>query len=426
MKRDIEKILIVADDLTGANDTGVQFSKKHLKSIVITDKKFISNSLQDFDVLVFDTESRFDDTETAYRKTFEIGKIAKEKNIKYIYKKLDSTFRGNNGAEISAMMDSLEIQHAVIVPALPAYGRVTKDGNVFVNGILLAETETADDPKSPVKESYIPTILSSQTDKSIAVINYIDVISGEQNLILKVQQQINDGIQMIVIDAKEKEDLDMIASVITAIKERILFAGSAGLAEYLPKYFDLKTERKSNIIIAGSVSEATQKQVCYALENMAITLIDVDIEKLFTSEIQEEEKRIIDIIKESSLNGEDIIIRSASSKDLVSRSFVQGQKHGLDRFKVSETIALFLGEIARHVIQEIKINGILFTGGDIAIKAAQSLKITGTIILDEILPGIPYGYYADESCKNIIIASKAGGFGKEDAILQVLTFLRNR
>ncbi len=67
-------------------------------------------------MLVVDTESRSDDKETAYKKTYEIGKIAKEKNIKYIYKKLDSTFRGNIGAEISGLMDSLEIRHAIHCP----------------------------------------------------------------------------------------------------------------------------------------------------------------------------------------------------------------------------------------------------------------------------------------------------------------------
>jgi uncharacterized protein YgbK (DUF1537 family) len=109
----------------------------------------------------------------------------------------------------------------------------------------------------------------------------------------------------------------------------------------------------------------------------------------------------------------------------VSRSFEQGQKYGLTRSDVSELIALFLGEIARDIIQNVKINGVLLTGGDTAIKTAQSLEISGTIIHDEIQPGIPYGYFIEEQYKNIIIVSKAGGFGSEDAIFQVLNFLSN-
>ena len=420
-----EKLLIVADDFTGANDTGVQFSKQNLRTIVITDNDFINKSLNDCDVLVVDTESRFDNKDVAYKKAFEIGKIVKTKNIKYIYKKLDSTFRGNIGAEISGLMDSLDIRHAILVPALPSNERTTINGNVYVKGVLLAETEIADDPKTPVRESYIPKIISYQTDKKIALINYKEILSGKQNLIQKVEQHMKNGIHMIVIDAQEKGDIDLIASAITTIKEKVLFAGSSGLAEFLPKYFDIKREKKSNIIIAGSVSEVTRKQIDYAKEKLAITLIEVGIGELFTKNKKKEKNRIIDIIKESSLKGEDIIIRSASTKAIVTKSFETGQKYGLTRFEVSETIAIFLGEIARYIFQEIKINGVFFTGGDTLIKAAKCLNISGTIIKDEIVPGIPYGYFVDERYKEIIIVSKAGGFGNEDAIFQVLNFLKN-
>ena len=419
-----EKLLIVTDDFTGANDTGVQFSKRNLRSIVITNKDSIHESLKDCDVLVIDTESRFDSKDTAYRKSYEIGKIAKANNIKYFYKKLDSTLRGNIGAEISGLMDSLEIDHAIIVPALPSYGRITKNGNVYINGVLLAETEIANDPKNPVSDSYIPKIISRQTDKRIEVISYNDVLSGKQNLFQSVQHHIKNGIQLIVIDAQKKEDLDLIASVITIIEEKVLFVGSSGLAEFLPNHFNINKEKRSNIIIAGSVSEVTQKQIDYANEKLDVTLIDVEIEKLFTKKRRQEKNRIIDIIKESSRNGGDIIIRTASSKAIVTKSFEKGKEHGLDWFNVSEIIATFLGELSRLIIQEIKIKGILFTGGDTAIKAAQCLNVSGTIIKDEILPGIPYGHFIDEHYKDIIVASKAGGFGNEDTIFKVLNYFK--
>jgi uncharacterized protein YgbK (DUF1537 family) len=422
---DQEKILVVADDFTGANDTGVQFSKRKLKSTVLLNKDNISKSLEDCDVLIVDTESRFDNKEKAYKKTYEIGKTVKAKKIKCIYKKLDSTFRGNIGAEISGLMDSLEIQHAIVVPAFPSNHRITKNGMVYIKGLLLAESETSDDPRTPVKESFIPKIISQQTDKSTGIINFADVKAGKQSLIQKIQQHMNNGIQMIIIDALDDGDLDLIASVTAPMKERILFVGSPGFAEYLPKYLDFEKVKKSNVIIAGSVSEVTRKQIDYAIERSAITLIDVEIEKLLTKGQRKEKNRIMDIVRESSRKGEDIVIRSAPSKTLVSKSFEQGQKYGLTRSDVSEIIARFLGDIAREIIQEVKINGILLTGGDTAIKTAQALNISGTIIHDEIQPGIPYGYFIEEQYKNIIIVSKAGGFGSEDAIFQVLSFLTN-
>jgi 2-keto-3-deoxygluconate permease len=422
-RRHTEKLVIVADDFTGATDTGVQFSKSRLKTIVISDKDQISRSLKDCEVLVVDTESRFDDKDTAYKKTFETGKKIRAENIKYLYKKLDSTFRGNPGAEISALMDSLEINHTILVPALPSHRRTTKNGNVYVNDVLLADTEVANDPKTPVRESYIPRILSQQTNKKIEVIHYSDVLSGKENLILKISQQITNGIDIVVIDALDEKDIMTIASAVSAIKVKILLAGTSGFAAHLPSYFNIKKDKISNIVIAGSVSEITMNQIVWASKQAAVKLIDVETCKLFSGDAEAEKSRIMNIIVDSSMTGEDIIVRSATSGESVKESIEHGRKHGFNKLEVSETIASFLGEIAKVVVNEVRIRGILFTGGDTAIKAAQSLGITGTIILDEILPGVPYGTFADEQYKHIIVVSKAGGFGKEDTISKVLQFL---
>jgi uncharacterized protein YgbK (DUF1537 family) len=420
------KIIVVADDFTGANDTGVQFSKKQLKSMVILDKDHIKKSLNDCDVLIIDTESRFDDREKAYRKTYETGQILKTLPVKCLYKKLDSTFRGNIGAELAGLMESTGIKHTVVVPAYPSNKRITRNGNVYVNGILLKETEFAADPRTPVNESYIPKIISGQTDKSIAVINFQEVHSGKEKLTRKLQQHISNGIEVIVIDVIDDKDLDMIASVTVPMKDKILFAGSTGFAEYLPKYLDPEKEKKINVVIAGSVSDVTRQQILYAKEKLEITLVDIDIEKLLSGNTHQEKNRISHIVKVSSGRGEDIIIRSAPAVTSSAESCILGQKYGLSGDDVSEAVALFLGEIARDIIQEIPLNGILLTGGDIAIKTVQSLNVSGTIIQDEIQPGIPYGHFIEEQYKNITVVTKAGGFGSGDAVFQILNFLKER
>ena len=418
------KLLIVADDFTGANDTGVQFSKNHLKAYVITKTDNISGSLAKCDVLVLNTESRFDDAQTAYMKVFNIGKAAIAEPIKYFYKKLDSTMRGNIGAEISGLMDALEIRHTFLVPALPKYGRTTVNGKIFIDGILLEDTEFAKDPKNPVKESFIPKIISRQTDKKTAVIIYDYILSGRETLMEKLQYHLNSGIQIIIFDAREEKDIDLIASVVTEIKMKVLFAGCSGFAEYLAKYLKIKKINKSNIVIAGTVSDVTRKQVEFAVHYLAVNLVNIDTLKLFSSEIDDEKKRVLKLAEEAVARGEDLIIRSAPTREAVTKSFETGEEYDLDNFKVSETIASFLGELGRDIIQGINIKGILLTGGDTAIKIAQSLNISGLILQDEIVHGIPYGYFADDQYRDIIVVSKAGGFGGEDAIFLVLNFLK--
>jgi len=282
---------------------------------------------------------------------------------------------------------------------------ITKNGKVYVKGVLLAETEYSEDPKAPVRDSDIPAIIAGQTEKTAAVIELNDVQQGREHLIRKVEQHLDKGIQLIVIDAQEKEDLDIIASGITALKEKIIFAGSTGLAEYLPAYLLAEKAGQSNVVIAGSVSEETRRQIEYASKNSDLTIIDVETEKLFSGERSKERDRIINIIKGSSQKGKNMVIRTAGSRAAVEMSIKHGQQYGLDMFMVSETIASFLGEIARFIVEEIKIKGILLTGGDTAIKAARELKVTGTIIKDEVIPGVPYGCFAGGEFKEIIVLS---------------------
>jgi len=423
--RSAEKILVVADDLTGASDTGVQFSKRNLKTVVIIGTDNFRKALKEYDVVVVDTESRFDVMQTAYNKTFETGKLAKSENIKYVYKKLDSTMRGNIGAELAGLMNSLDISHTFVVAALPLYGRTTLNGNVYVKGILLEETEFANDPKNPVRESYIPGIIGNQTDKRTGVICFDDLLAGKLQFINKLEILINEGVQIIIIDAEENEDLDLIASVLSQRKERVMFAGCSGFAEKLSKYIELHKEKKSSVVIAGSINKVTLRQIEFAASQLNIKVVDIYADKILAKKKDPEKQRILELIRESVSGGNDIIIRSASSAEIVASCFEKGIKLGLDNFKISDTIADFLGELAKEIVDHYNIKGIVFTGGDTAIKAANKLNISGIEIRDEILHGIPYGYFIDEKYKDIMVVTKAGGFGSEDALFQILNFLRN-
>ncbi len=420
-----QKILVVADDLTGAVDTGVQFSRRNLKTIVVTGNKNMHKSLVDCDVLVVDTESRFDTRDTAYKKAYDTGNKAGSENIKYIYKKIDSTMRGNVGAEIAGLMDSLKIAHTLVVPALPLYGRTTIKGNVYIDGVLLAETDYANDPKNPVKESYIPAIISKQCDKKTGVISFKDLLSGKQEIVLKLKDLMNSGTEIIVIDAEDEEDLQLIASVVTGTQKRVMYAGCSGFAEKLAGYFELQKGKKSNVVIAGSVNKITARQAEYAARELKIKVIDIDGEDIISGRSDMEKKRILKLVEKSIAAGDDLIIRSAASSLSVKKCLDKGRKLGMDDYRTSDLIANFLGELAGEFIIKNSLKGIVLTGGDTAIKTLNALHINGIIVKDEIMHGIPYGYFNDKKYGEMMVVTKAGGFGGEDSIVKILNFLRN-
>src|SRR5699024_538139 len=149
------KIGIIADDLTGANATGVRKSKSGFRpATYFYNKKIISN--EDIDTVIIDTDSRYlnkDILKTRINKSLEnLFKC----NIDFVCKRIDSTMRGNVGNEIDLLLDYVDKESiAVVVPSFPDSERVTIGGYLVVNNIPLHKTDVANDPIMPINTSCI-------------------------------------------------------------------------------------------------------------------------------------------------------------------------------------------------------------------------------------------------------------------------------
>ena len=98
-------LFVIADDFTGALDTGVQFASygAATKVVVGTGLQALEADAQT-QVLVVDAETRHLPAAQAYDTVYRLVRWAKEKKIGCIYKKTDSALRGNIGAELSAAL----------------------------------------------------------------------------------------------------------------------------------------------------------------------------------------------------------------------------------------------------------------------------------------------------------------------------------
>ena len=134
------RLAVIADDLTGANATGILFGKRGFRAI---------SSLGgaqcglpgDPDVIVVTTESRAIPPTEAYRRVYQAAKDLLGLGVQHFDKRIDSTLRGNMGAEIDALLQALREQGtdamAVVVAAFPGSGRSTVGGYHLVGGVPL-------------------------------------------------------------------------------------------------------------------------------------------------------------------------------------------------------------------------------------------------------------------------------------------------
>ena len=154
---------IVADDLTGANDTALQFHNQGAKTKILLDTSFVPDRKDVTEVWAISSESRNCNIEEALnRVTYVVKNFAENFSFEYYYKKIDSTVRGHIALETLTMLDILEYDAALIIPAFPQEGRITVGGYHLLKSIPIGRTEIAMDPHSPILESHIPTLLKSQ------------------------------------------------------------------------------------------------------------------------------------------------------------------------------------------------------------------------------------------------------------------------
>ena len=229
------KLLVIADDFTGALDTGVQFSKRGIPTMVSTDTTFNFNEMnEEVDVLVIDTESRYLSFEEAYSLIHRIIVSAKNADVPFIFNKVDSALRGNISAEIKAVLDASRATAVPFLPAYPEMNRVLIDGNLYIDQILVSESVFGKDPYEPVNESNVLRRLKKEAN--------IDSL-----LIKETFPQSFNGV--LLFDAKTNEDMEQHVERLQQKNLLSMTVGCAGFAkilatklfpEYEPKNYSLK------------------------------------------------------------------------------------------------------------------------------------------------------------------------------------------
>lgn len=422
------KIAVIADDLTGANDTGVQLAKCGLSTFVSLKPE--APAPKEAEALVIDTDSRSLPQAVAYDRVLKAAKQLSSSSIEMIYKKMDSTMRGNIGAEIDAMYDAFAPDFVIIAPSFPKLGRGVINGTMYVHGQLLHMTEVAVDPKTPVNESFLPLLLTSQTTREVGHISVDDLSSEAEKVVEKIHEFRQDGIPYLLFDAVTEEDLAQIVHVVSLTGYRVVWAGSAGLASHLPlgqPQTELGTitngsVRKPVLTVVGSVHGRSRKQLNAVIAQEEIAEIGLNPERVLANE-EDREQEIVRVTVEAALilaQGKHVVLYSLGEEMDIMRAVQQGERYGYNRNEVSNKIAEALGEASVRIIRQHGIERLMLTGGDTAKQVCLRLNASHLRLIDEIEAGVPIGAL---NGTKIFTVTKAGGFGSEDALVKAIAKL---
>jgi len=422
-----QRCLLIADDLTGGADAGAQFAKAGLNTLLISIKdspRIDFSKYNDRDVLVVNTDSRGLTPEKAFSLVSNLLKGYDKEIFPIVYKKIDSTLRGNIGYEIDAVLKKTEGSLCFMAPSYPEQNRTLVGGIMMVGEKPLALTEASCDAASPVQESHVHKLLEHQSINKIGKIDLTHVASTPTSLKKVVEEEEKKGSRIIVFDAISRQNLANIADVAFSMNRRPLFVGSAGFAEEVAKKISLKPKTVSPFsersrkgfehifIIAGSASSVTHQQL-ERIEERKIPTFQLDKSILVGIGSGELSLQIA-----SSLIGGHAILKNFSERISIGN---------FDSFPIHQRITGALASLALSALKESKIDisrlALILTGGDTALSVINILRAEGVEIEGELLEGIVEGHLIGGNWDGLRVITKAGAFGNENAIEKIVEIL---
>lgn len=443
-------VLVIGDDLTGSNATGVLYAKTGRRVVTVVDLGAVDAMRDQVDVLVVDTESRHLAPAEAAQRVRDVVAQGAGWGLQ-IVKRVDTTLRGNVGAEVEAGLLALrEVcplrrQVALMVPAFPSSGRTTAGGMQFVGGVPLYRTEAAKDPFSPVRHSGVAQILGDQSGLRVACVSLDAYGDGLGDEIARAAAQAD----VVVVDAIDDDDIRTVAAVAAGLEGigwLIVDSGPFGAAfaqargsrgvsgaatgtvppagfsseghgesdepdepsPWLcapePKRPDEPSSLPLVLVIAGSLTEQTNRQLDRLAETGA-GLVEIDPA---TAEPQAVVAQLRGLVED----GRRIVGVRTTSCD--GTPTAQAAGHALR----------VLGDVALAAASGLHPGGVYATGGDVARTVLSVLGGNGFRLIDEVLPLAVVGAVAGGEFDGSALVTKGGLIGDDDAAVACVTMLQ--
>jgi uncharacterized protein YgbK (DUF1537 family) len=400
------KLLLIADDLTGAIEAGGQLASRNVPNIVFTTPDF-GDLPRDYEAVVVNTESRHLSPGEAARRVFSVAAKGEQTGVPFFYKKTDSTLRGNLGAELEAFAASTRVKVLPFIAAHPEVGRTTVQGIHFVHGVRLAETSFRNDPLNPVRHSIVAEVLAVQSGWAAKRVTHIDFP--------------NEGAGFWIFDCESREDLGRIARCLRRENRLRAVAGSAAFVQELPAVLELGTERaelprirQPFLVINGSLNEVSLEQVREGLSSFDSLRLGVEILSM------EEEAFLANATaKAARIDArENLLLYTILSADEAERFNADARALGLDSPAAAQAVRQRLAKLALRLLRERKIGTLVISGGDTFMAIAEACEWGGLRPRAQLVPGITL---SQPEGSDLVLVTKPGGFGQPDFFARLIS-----
>ncbi len=433
-KKNANKVITIADDLTGANVNAALLASHGFSAATCTlSTKWKEADFEEIEALSINTGSRQLSAEKAYEVTKDA--IAKAFALKpqVLAKRIDSTLRGHLGIEIEAALEVMPENTLVLLcPSFPASGRIAAGGHLIVDGLPLERTDAAKDPIYPMTTSQVIKIFQKQSSLSIELLPLDVVLQGTEAITKCLQNFSKQSVRVVACDALTDENIQNIAKAATELEVPVLCADSGPLcAEMAVVLSGTEVTLLENRVFAvvGSVMDIVRHQLDALVVNMRTHLICVNAQALIYPvghvERENELARLQKALMTAPEDAQVLGLCTARHEDEILDFKVVAKEHNISVEEVSLRLTNSLAEVTFQALNNdiLRLGGVFSSGGEVTMAVSDRLGAQGFSVRSEVLSRAMYGRFIGGQFPNMPMVTKGGFVGDVMAIVRCAEFL---
>ena len=409
----------IADDLTGATDLSLTLAREGLKVLQVVGVPADDLDFGDAQAVVVSLKSRTIPAREAVEMSLAAARVLQARGTQqFLFKycsTFDSTDQGNIGPVADALMAFLGTDRTIACSAFPTTGRTIYRGHLFVGDLLLSDSSMKDHPLTPMRDANLVRVLGRQSRNTVGLIPREVVASGEAAL----KKALDELTGIAIVDAIDDADLRTIGRAARGMK---LITGGSGIALGLPANFQsaigsaatapLPVPPGRAVLLAGSCSTATRRQVAVAIEAGVPAL---KLDAIAISDGRVTVAQVLNFILENAGELPSLIWSSADPDE------VKAAQDHLGRDRAGALVEAFMADLAES-LAGIGFNRFIVAGGETSGAVVTRLGVPALEIGPEIDPGVPWTRSRGAKAP-LALALKSGNFGTDDFFLKAWRML---
>lgn len=403
--------LILADDLTGAADCAIAFARRGLAAGVSWGEGVDADAQPA--VFSYDADSRGMSAEQAAARHRQLLERLFAPD-RVLFKKIDSTLRGQPAAETAATIAFLKARagsaFGIFAPAFPATNRTTVAGHIHVGGRPLEEAEVWQRDHSYASADLVAVLATAGV--AAEIVPLATIRSGIETLKATLAAIAAKGDIVAICDAQTDSDLLRIAEASLPADAGTFFIGSAGLAHALAAVAPghdapappFQASAQGALIVVGSLAVASRAGARKLVASGSVVHVPAKPETLLSDPQGRTAlgRSVIGLLD----TGQDVLVE-----------IEMGEKPDVS---LGPRLVAGLAEALAPVAS--RMGAFAATGGETAAALLSSFGVNGIRLVDEIEPGVALGLTLGSL--SIPVVTKAGAFGDEDSLGRITERLR--